>query len=339
MRFKPKLSLLQKKRSRYQVAFYPTISHGDGSDISTDRQTWTVPAGVSAILVEMIGGGGGGGRAATNYAGATSSTLRKCAAAAGGSGGMYLACLFSVTPGQSIVVCPGAGGHGANQLTHVPSRVNAYGGLASYIEIAWRSAEPERIVAHGGYPGGNTIKLSSSTGANITAEAPGITWDTGLGGFPGDTAIFPAATEADYFGYVPWLGGTLLAFYGESGYTGFVSEPDLVVSPRGAQNGGNNGRAYVANFANLLSPTIAGAFGGGNTGVAGFPLTSSAVNSGVSTFANGGLGNQGGGGEGGITRSVMVSPGRLTGTTAVAAASGGRGGDGMIVITYLKYDY
>ncbi len=66
----------------------------------TSSQTWTVPAGVTSVKVEVWGGGGGGGGA---YIGA----------GGGGGGGSYKTATFTVTlPGDNYTITIGAGGAG-----------------------------------------------------------------------------------------------------------------------------------------------------------------------------------------------------------------------------------
>ncbi|MFA5647198.1 MAG: hypothetical protein WC951_02710 [Bacteroidales bacterium] len=62
--------------------------------------TFTVPAGVTEITVEVWGAGGGGGGSNSNNAGGS-----------GGGGGGYALQVFSVTPGQVIPYSVGAGGN------------------------------------------------------------------------------------------------------------------------------------------------------------------------------------------------------------------------------------
>lgn len=68
-------------------------------------QTYTVPAGVTAIIVEMLGGGGGGGGADSD-----GSTTAGCGA--GGSSGAYARKAYNVTPNQQFVYTVGALGAG-----------------------------------------------------------------------------------------------------------------------------------------------------------------------------------------------------------------------------------
>lgn len=63
---------------------------------SLSASSWTIPEGVTKIMVEAWGGGGGG------------------SCAAGGGGGGYICGYFTVTPGSSITFDIGAGGSGSN---------------------------------------------------------------------------------------------------------------------------------------------------------------------------------------------------------------------------------
>ena len=65
--------------------------------------TWTVPIGQTSIVVELWGGGGGGG------AGASASC---CGAMPGAGAGSYMKKTLTVSAGQVITICAGAGGCG-----------------------------------------------------------------------------------------------------------------------------------------------------------------------------------------------------------------------------------
>ncbi|MBK6904853.1 MAG: hypothetical protein IPH04_19110 [Saprospirales bacterium] len=69
------------------------------SQTFTSSGTYTVPAGVTAIVVQVwgAGGGGGSGNAGNNSRG-------------GGGGGAFAASMFPVTPGNTYAVVVGAGG-------------------------------------------------------------------------------------------------------------------------------------------------------------------------------------------------------------------------------------
>ena len=71
--------------------------------------TWTVPAGVSTVMVMMSGGGGGGGGAGQSAPGAD------------GVPGQVIYGQFSVTPGDVLTISPGGGGQGGISYTPPPA--------------------------------------------------------------------------------------------------------------------------------------------------------------------------------------------------------------------------
>lgn len=114
----------------------------------TANGTYTVPAGVSYILVEAIGGGGGGGNVTPN------------GAAAGGTGGSYARSYLPVSAGQNYTVTIGAGGaaggYGGN------TTVNGTGGTV-------RASGGVPGATHTGdfNPGATTASTTGSTGTVI----------------------------------------------------------------------------------------------------------------------------------------------------------------------------
>jgi hypothetical protein len=121
-------------RLNYDGALHATSFVGNGSGLTnlpappstanyqvfTSSGTWTKPAGVSTVFVEVIGAGGGGG-------------VVKCAfgSVAGGAGGL---CLFDMFPasafGSTVTVTVGAGG-AARSATNALLAGNA-GGASSF---------------------------------------------------------------------------------------------------------------------------------------------------------------------------------------------------------------
>jgi hypothetical protein len=80
------------------LLFYTTLIYGQsGTSEFTSTGTFTVPDGVTTILVEMIGAGGHGGYNGTG----------------GGGGGGYTSSNLSVTPGATIDIQIGIPGSGA----------------------------------------------------------------------------------------------------------------------------------------------------------------------------------------------------------------------------------
>jgi hypothetical protein len=98
---------------------------------------FTVPTGVSKVLIEVWGGGGGGGGSYNDNNGCT-------ATGGGGGGGSYSKWIFSVTAGTVYPVTIGAGGAGGTGNTGSGSGGN--GGTSSVGGL---------IAAAGGTGGGN----------------------------------------------------------------------------------------------------------------------------------------------------------------------------------------
>ncbi|MFA5087359.1 MAG: hypothetical protein WC470_03625 [Candidatus Paceibacterota bacterium] len=90
--------------------------------------TWTVPAGVASVDVEVCGGGGGGGGG-----GEAMSTTDKCCFGEGGHGGLASQCVKStklVKPGEQYEITVGRGGAGG-----APAADGSNGGSSSFGSI------------------------------------------------------------------------------------------------------------------------------------------------------------------------------------------------------------
>lgn len=96
-------SLIERHEVVDEEDFYGACSRLKSVQVFTATNTYTKPAGISTILVEMVGGGGGGGGCATA---ATNS-----AAAGGGSGANYARKLIT-NPSATHAVTVGAKGAG-----------------------------------------------------------------------------------------------------------------------------------------------------------------------------------------------------------------------------------
>ncbi|MFN3999119.1 glycine-rich domain-containing protein [Algoriphagus sp.] len=94
-----------------------TVTNCACEEIFTSNGTFTIPNGVSQIVVEAWGGGGAGGGSANN------SAVRK---GGGGGGGAYSTNPFDVSPNQVLTITVGVGGNGAS---------NANGGNGGFSEV------------------------------------------------------------------------------------------------------------------------------------------------------------------------------------------------------------
>ena len=101
----------------------------DASTVTSDgnsSHSWTAPAGVTHVLIELWGGGGGGG------------------GGVGGGGGAYSRSVIEVTPGTTYTVLVGGGGDGFD-----PSGHDSHYGFTSSLTLAGQ----ELIYAGGGEAG------------------------------------------------------------------------------------------------------------------------------------------------------------------------------------------
>jgi hypothetical protein len=190
--------------------------------------TWTCPAGVTSVDVEMWGGGGGGGGDGTsNTAGG----------GGGGSGAYRKVVNVAVTPGNSYTITVGNGGSGGSSF----SGDGGKGGQSIFV------GDNETVKAGGGCGGRGNDDGSSSDGAGgCTNTSSGA-----LGCFPFGSdcspqfAFFPNVATNGTGGETGnnrgGAGGTNAA--AGSGNGGASRTTDGVGNP-GTQPGGGGGGAY-----------------------------------------------------------------------------------------------
>lgn len=270
-------------------------------------QTWTVPAGVTAIEVSMIGAGGGGGRAAT---GSTAS----------GGGGGYVTGTLTVVPGDTLTLIVGQGGINDN-VSEPKDRNYRYGGGASGAgsttfgnswgsgggRSAIRSSDGlygtsgDILTAGGGGGGGYNSSLGAGGaggGASGTDGERGETTSGGGGGTQvaggaGGGPVEPGASGIQYAGgYAQLSAGNSEAGGGGGGYYGGGGG--------GNNGGGGGGSSFVGTAGYFSGSTTAGS--GKNPGSSSWPS---------SCGTNPGLG---------------ADPG--------SSASVGQGGNGCVVISF-----
>ncbi len=160
--------------------------------------SFTVPPGVTRLLVELRGGGGGGGKGNLSMA-----------VGQGGSGGGYGLGIFSVVPGSMHAVVVGAGGLGSTGGT---CTVGGSGGTSSFGSL---------ISATGGGGGGGC----GNTSVPGTSTAP-LAFMGQIGRqyyHPTGSPENPGGLCGD--GSTAGMGGNGNAFFGRNGVAG-----DVVVS-------------------------------------------------------------------------------------------------------------
>ncbi|KKS58205.1 MAG: PE-PGRS family protein [Candidatus Nomurabacteria bacterium GW2011_GWA2_42_41] len=139
---------------------YPPAPILANSQTFASNGTFTVPAGVTSITVEVWGGGGAGGPggASQNYTGYWTYT----AGGGGGSGG-YAKSMFTVTPGATYSIVVGAGGSGTQ--------------TGFYVNGGQSGRNNEQ-----GVSGASSSFGSGGTYASATGGTGGVSFDTYCGG-------------------------------------------------------------------------------------------------------------------------------------------------------------
>lgn len=273
------------------------------------NQTWTVPAGVTSVTIDMLGAGGGGGQVGAG------------SVAFGGGGGAVSGTL-TVVPGDTLTLIVGQGGINDN-VSQPLDRNYRFGGGASgagnsgFWPNTWGSGGGRSAVR-------SSNALYGTAGDVITAGAGGGGgWDTalgagGAGGGANGTSGGRGATDRG------GGGGTQSA----GGVAGGDSEPGVA----GIQYAG--GYAVLSGFpASEAGGGGGGYYGGGGAGNNGGGGGGSSYLGLASYFT--GATTAGSGRTPGATTwpaACGTNPGR--GADPGASSSVGLGGHGCIVISY-----
>lgn len=316
-----------------------TVMLKPGQRTYTASGTFTVPPGVSGLLVDVVGGGGGGGSGERQGAGNV-----RVGGGGGGGGARVMKTLLPITAGTAVTVTVGAAG-AAGAAVAVDTTVGnsgTVGGTSSFGAYAL-------AYGGGGGAGGNAGGAAAAAGGGGGGSAgagqtPTSTTGTAIGGFP-SSATFGAASTNHYNtggggagnaggnGFsAEWGGGSGggASASGVGGYTGGGSV-------HGAAGGGAAGGLTAANAAsagaaggNIASYATGGGGAGGTAGVAGTAGAASTTDCGTggggagshasNAGAAGGAGGAPGGGGGGGAPSV----------NGVASGAGGVGGRGEV---------
>jgi hypothetical protein len=140
----------------------------------TTSGTFTVPAGITQVLVELWGAGGGGGGPQAESA----------ASAGGGGAGGYTRAVFSVIPGAVYNIVVGTGGVGGPLQRNVNPGINGTNGSASQVT----DSSSNVLVSAGGGGGGFGVISSPSLGGSGGVGgggAPNTIGRNGADGMPG----------------------------------------------------------------------------------------------------------------------------------------------------------
>jgi hypothetical protein len=286
---------------------------GTGAQVFTSSTTWTCPAGVTQVLVTMLGAGGGGAGASSAYYGAGA-----------GGGGEYASQLLTVVPGRVYTVTVGSAGAGGAAGNN--GNGGSAGGLSSFAGTGITT-----ITAHGGGGGGvNSYNYGGQpgvggAGGSGSGASTHYTGGAGAQGYPygggGGSSAGQAANGNTGSGYgsgatAPTGGGP-----GGSGQTG-----NGAGSAPGSGYGGGGGGSYNQNYAG----------GNGYQGVVTLSYPGGGLPTAAGATAPAGGGNGGaGGGSSNTAGSAGSAPGGGGGgaDSAGSAVAGGAGGAGQLKIT------
>lgn len=159
---------------------------GIRSTVFTSSGVFTIPAGVTAMKVTVIGGGGGGSPYATGTVGCQPNV--HIAGSAGGAGGISTQYLDNLTPSSTLTIVVGAGGNGGAG----PSGNGGSGGTSS---VSSGTQTITTVSATGGGGGVYSSKtctrgsgsggLFNSTGETLTGSLLGLGCSFHLGSIYG----------------------------------------------------------------------------------------------------------------------------------------------------------
>lgn len=225
--FSRKDSVIRKRGTFLFAFFYISLVSLGQTQTFTSSGTFTVPAGVTSVIVECWGGGGAGGAATGNPA-----------AGGGGAGGSYAIKVLTVSPGNNYTVTVGTGGIGGSGAgpSGNPSwfstmgTIYAQGGAGGALASANSSNGARGIGSAGSSIGDLTYRGGNGSVGNYIGGTPGGAG----GGGAGSTGVGNNATSG--------TGGAAKANNGGAGANGVPnSSPGTAGSVYGG--GGSGGKA------------------------------------------------------------------------------------------------
>jgi len=181
--------------------------------------TFTIPAGVTSIIVTMVGAGGGGGIGFTSYGGG-----------GGGSGGA-LKVKATVTPGDIYNISVPLGGKGENGYTTTPTGNTGLYPQASFFDSAVAYSGVNGQIGDGFYPG------NGGTGGSYFASPFWTVLDFANGN-NGASAGLTSGGNGGAFSTFYGIAGT----FGPGDTTGSATQVAMSASGFGAGGGGSYNR-------------------------------------------------------------------------------------------------
>ena len=285
----------------------------------TSSGTFSVPSGVTAVNVLVVGGGGGGADNGTT-------TTNRVGGGGGGAGGLIYRPGFPVTPGGTVTVTVGCGATRANPSSPTASASNngqdsVFGTLTAKGGGGGGAQSPcSGPAGYTGKPGGS----GGGGGTNNTVGVPGGTATQPTQ--PGDSGTYGFGNPGG-LGTPNGVGG----FYGGAGGGGAGAAGQNAQANCGTGAGiGGIGKAYT-----IADGTTSVYYAGGGAGgiyTSGNPTVGGQGGGGSQPGSQGNCGavrdgtaNRGGGGAAGMNNHP--SPDGSNG-------QGGEGGKGIVIVSY-----
>jgi len=145
-----------------------TKSTALGSQVFTSSGTFTIPTGVSAVKVTVVGGGGNGGNAGGGQRGG-----------GGGAGGLAISYLTGLTAGNTLTVTVGAAVNPSSVSSGTQSISTITGGAGTTgtsNQTGWT------LGGAGGTASGGTINIDGQRGSNGPSSTATFGGSTAFGG-------------------------------------------------------------------------------------------------------------------------------------------------------------
>jgi hypothetical protein len=310
--------------------------------------TWTVPTGVTQVLITAAGGGGGGGAGLNSFA-----TGEYISAGGGGAGAIPQEVVLDVQFGDSLSIQVGSGGRGGFAELNNTYGLNGEDGQQTIITRTGPSGT--KVLKFRGAPAGLKGALANVASLRFVGSPGGGSYR--LGGFVNSLVDFQTleANNTSFIAKGGYGGGldTSANYYGNDSaesapipgiaYDTFVISNDgwyyrEVIMPSGKREAGTPGQnsSYAQGGVGGAPSALRGGYygGGGGGGGAGFGVGGAGGNgtTGAPNTASNGVaaaaGTSAGGGGG---ASQCFGGGSLA---ATSPALGGRGGSGKVIITY-----
>lgn len=263
--------------------------------------TWTVPAGVTEVLLQLCGGGGGAGAGGGSTGGLGSSNG---GGGGGGEGTPLVSVIMPVTPGDTILMLVAKGGIGGLGNSGAAGAAGEIGHVTMWDLPLVGGSQSTSVFCPGG-----------------AAGSPGATSSAGAGGGAG-SRLPTKQTGGSGSSASPTNGGGVTPPNGANGVLNEVSFGSSFLYDKlsaSVISGGGIGGRIGGGFPQ------AGAGGGGGPGA--FNGGGNGGNSDAANGTDGASAPSGGGGGGG-------GGGARQGSTQ-AGSAGGNGGNGVISITYV----